>query len=164
MISLPPALARPRIIPPYHDRFGQTNVRFIGDPILAWPEHTASSRDLHDPLHGGVYVNPRGAQWIGTLSGVVTKSGVPYLLSNAHVFYTHSGCCQGKDIMEPPDVYPRARKVGVTQSRHKPGGVTFKNGTSPSSSAIQKMVTYYDAGLATCTVRYSFNIDGVGIP
>mgnify|MGYP001567972349 FL=1 len=90
--------------------------------------HAAASNGLHDPLHGGPYIQPKDANYIGTLSGVVSDSTCnPILLSNRHVMFIHELGAAGGALLQPPSPpsSTKFRVVGYTKTRKTPAGINF---------------------------------------
>ena len=129
--------------------------------------HVAPSNVPHDPLHGGPYIQPKDAHFIGTLSGVVSDSaGNPLLLSNRHVFFIGETGPANIALWQPirPPGTTNARVVGFTRTRRTPAGINFPLNKTLTQAEIAKLPTYYDAAVASVTVPYTFNIPGIGIP
>lgn len=149
------------------DGFGDF-INLVSDTILQIPpEHAGSPAAVHNPIHGGCYVSSAAEPCcMGTLSGIVTKNGLPYLLSNAHVFFNANDSVgkAGQKVYQPPSGYSGSRTVGLTLARKRPEGTRFKWGTTPSQTFLNNAPTYYDAGLSTVKVKYDFNIPKVGVP
>ena len=118
-------------------------------------------------MHGGPYIQPKDANYIGTLSGVVSDStGNPILLSNRHVMFIHELGAAGGALLQPPSPpsSTKFRVVGYTKTRKTPAGINFPLNKQLSNAEISKLPTYYDAAIASVTVPYSFNIPGIGVP
>ena len=66
---------------------GEAEVKIVRVEMRATPHSSAWLQERHRPGEGGMQVNIRGANFVGTLGAFVKdKDGILYALSNSHVF------------------------------------------------------------------------------
>jgi hypothetical protein len=129
--------------------------------------HAGASTALHDPLHGGTWIMPKDARFVGTLSAIVNSSSGPLLLSNRHVFYMEEYASPaGGALWSPPAAAGNktARVVGYTRGRKLPGGIFFPTNRTLTPFEIAGLPTYFDAAIASVNVPYTYDIPGIGVP